>query len=156
MSTEEQRLPEHAVTDDPAFSAAMHVARQWKDVDAAHLQVALAAMEPSLKREHRERMMRMTMMKETEERQYAERQEKRQHTQYLVNLIVGGVVALAMLAGGVLVAPHYWWLSTLMCGPSLLALVKIFVLRRSDASDMTAVADATRRSTNAGAPPPVI
>ncbi|WP_449338799.1 hypothetical protein [Streptomyces chartreusis] len=76
--------------------------------------------------------------------------------QYLVTLIVGGVVALAMLGGGVLVAPHSWWLSTLMCGPRLLALVKIFVLRRSDASDMAAVADAARRSTNAGAPPPVI
>ncbi|WP_411576710.1 hypothetical protein [Streptomyces mutabilis] len=156
MSTEGQRLPERTAGDDPAFSAAMHVARQWKDVDAAHLEVALSAMEPSLKREHRERMMRMTMMKESEERHYAERQEKRRHTQYLVNLIVGGVVALAMLAGGVLVAPQHWWLSTLMCGPSLLALVKIFVLRRSDASDMTAVADATRRSTNAGTPPPAI
>ncbi|MGW7646916.1 hypothetical protein [Streptomyces bobili] len=52
-----------------------------------------------------------------------------------------------------------WWLSTLLCGPSLLALVKIFVLRRSDSSDMAAVAGAARRSTNAGTPqqpPPAI
>ncbi|MET9141996.1 hypothetical protein [Streptomyces parvulus] len=156
MSTEDQRLPELATGEDPVVSAAMHVARQWKDVDAAHLEAALSAMEPSLRREHRERVMRMGMTQESEKRQYAERQEKRKHVQHLVNLIVGGVVAVGMLAGGVLVAPHYWWLSTLMCGPSLLALVKIFVLRRSDASDVAAVADATRRSTNAGAPPPVV
>ncbi|MFF8931495.1 hypothetical protein ACF1AO_29990 [Streptomyces longwoodensis] len=138
------------------MSAAMHVAMQWKDLDAAHLAAAMAAMEPTLKREHRERVMRLDMMRESEERAYAERQQKRAHLRYITELIVGALVALAMLTAGVLVASHAWWLSTLLCGPSLLALVKIFVLRRSDAADMAAVGAAARTSTNAGTPPPPV
>lgn len=147
--------PERTSDEDPlAVTAAMHVAMQWKDVDPAHLAAALAAMEPALKREHRERILRMNMMREDAQRKHAQELAKRHHVRDLAYLGVGAVVALGMLTAGVLVAPHHWWLSTLLCGPSLLALAKIFVLRRSDDGDMRAVAGAARQSTNAGAPPP--
>ncbi|MET7693864.1 hypothetical protein ABZT06_38865 [Streptomyces sp. NPDC005483] len=136
--------------------AAMQVAMQWKELDAAHLAVAMSAMEPSLRREHRERMARLDLQREAAQQQQTERQQRRAHRRHVAELIVGAVVALAMLGGGVYVAPDSWWLSTLLCGPSLLALVKIFVLRRSDPGDMAAVAGAARSSTNAGTPPPVI
>jgi hypothetical protein len=58
-------------------------------------------------------------------------------------------MALAMLGGGIYVAPESWWLSILLCGPSLLALAKIFVLGRSDPDDMKHVSLAARTTTNA-------
>ena len=159
MSREGQLPAERTPSEDPIVSAAMQVAMQWKELDAAHLAAAMTAMEPSLRREHRERMVRLEMQREAVERDQRERQEQRAYRRRIAELIVGAVVALAMLGAGVYVARDSWWLSTLLCGPSLLALVKIFVLRRSDSSDMAAVAGAARRSANAGTPqqsPPAI
>ncbi|WP_258054602.1 hypothetical protein [Streptomyces sp. Ru71] len=51
-----------------------------------------------------------------------------------------------------------WWLSLLLCGPSLLALAKVFVLRRSDPDDMRLLARATHSAMNSAGqaqqPPP--
>jgi hypothetical protein len=140
----------------------MQVAMQWKELDAAHLTAAMAAMEPSLRREHRERLTRLQMQREEAQRQHEERQYRRAHIRHMGELIGGTVVALGMLGGGVYVAPDSWWLSTLLCGPSLLALAKIYVLGRSDPGDMRAVAGAARTSTNAAGqaqppqPPPAV
>lgn len=133
---------------------------QWRELGAEQLGVALRAMEPELKREHRLSVLRLELEREATQRLHEERQERRAHRRHMTELIVGAVVALSMLGGGVYVAPDSWWLSCLLCGPSLLALVKIFVLRRSDPGDMAAVAGAARTSTNAAGqaqpPPPVI
>ncbi|MEU3491154.1 hypothetical protein [Streptomyces massasporeus] len=63
-----------------------------------------------------------------------------------------------MLGAAVYVAPVNGWLSALLCGPSLLALVKVFVLRRSDPGDMRAVSLAGRVASDAAVqaqqPPP--
>ncbi|MER5904364.1 hypothetical protein ABT150_30395 [Streptomyces mirabilis] len=150
MNREDQLPAEWTPDEDPIVSAAMQVAMQWKELDAAHLAAAMAAMEPSLRREHRERLMRLDMQREVAQREYEERQHRRAHIRHMGELVGGTVVALGMLGGGVYVAPESWWLSTLLCGPSLLALAKIFILGRSDPGDMTSVGGAARTSTNAG------
>ncbi|GAA3516787.1 MULTISPECIES: hypothetical protein [Streptosporangiaceae] len=46
-------------------------------------------------------------------------------------------IAIGMLTGAVVVGVNgQLWLAALLTGPSLIALAKIFVLRRSDATDM--------------------
>lgn len=91
------------------------------------------------------------------ERQAREKQEQRKHSRHMAGLVVGAVVAVAMLGAGVYVAKEAWWLATLLCGPSLLALAKIFVLRRSDPDDMKFVSNVARASTNSASQtqPPV-
>lgn len=139
------------------LSTGLSIAKQWGSVlDPAQLDVALRALEPQLRREHRERMFRLEMQREAAEQQAQEQREGAAHKRYMAGLVAGSVIAVAMLGAGVYVAKDSWWLSVLLCGPSLLALVKIFVLRRSDAGDMDAVLRATRRGMNAagGAQPP--
>ncbi|MYS40655.1 hypothetical protein GTY23_05230 [Streptomyces sp. SID5998] len=153
----EGQLPANWTPDeDPIISAGMQIAMQWRELGAEQLKAALEAMEPELRREHRQLMLRLEMQRAAEERRYEERREQRAHKRQITEVIVGAVLALAMLGAGVYVAPHSWWLATLLCGPSLLALIKVFVLRRSDPDDMKYVAGAARTSTNAagqGQPP---
>ncbi len=129
---------------------------QWADVGTDQLKAALEAMEPELVREHRVLLQRLKMQREAEQ-QYEERREQRAHRRQMTEVIVGAVLALAMLGAGVYVAADAWWLATLLCGPSLLALAKVFVLRRSDPDDMKHLSRAARTSTNAAGqaqPPP--
>ncbi|WP_228978575.1 hypothetical protein [Streptomyces sp. DH12] len=98
-------------------------------------------------------MFRLEMQRTTAEQAARAQREAAAHRRYMAGLVAGTVVALGMLGAGVYAARDFWWLSVLLCGPSLLALVKIFVLRRSDAADMEAVSVATRRGMNAAQPP---
>jgi len=62
-------------------------------------------------------------------------------------------IAIGMLTGAVVVGVNgQLWLAALLTGPSLIALAKIFVLRRSDATDMKQL-QAQRDAVTA--PPPV-
>ncbi|MGW7260505.1 hypothetical protein [Streptomyces sp. NPDC054834] len=144
--------------DDAVLSAGARIAMQWRELGAEQLGVALRAMEPQLRREHRERMLGLELQREAKQRQHEDRQRERADRRRTVELVTGAVIALAMLAGAVYVAPVNGWLSALLCGPSLLALVKVFVLRRSDPEDMRAVSLAGRVASNAAAqaqqPPP--
>ncbi|MET7738500.1 hypothetical protein ABZT02_45705 [Streptomyces sp. NPDC005402] len=94
-------------------------------------------------------MVRLELQREAEQRQHDDRQQQRADRRRTVELVVGAVLALAMLGGGVYVARDSWWLSVLLCGPSLLAIAKVFVLGRSDPDDMKAVSLAARTATNA-------
>ncbi|MEV5439580.1 hypothetical protein AB0K80_26750 [Streptomyces sp. NPDC052682] len=145
MSTEGQNASpaSQAPSDDPVVSAGLGIAAKWGGVlDAAHLEVALKALEPQLRREHKERLLRLELQREAAE-------HERAHKQYMAGLITGGIVAIVSLGAGVFVAKDFWWLSILLCGPSLLALVKLFVLRRSDEYDMKAVSRVTRSGMSA-------
>jgi hypothetical protein len=66
-------------------------------------------------------------------------------------------MSIAMLGAGVYVAKDVWWLAMLLCGPSLIAIMKIVILRRSDPSDMSTVAAAAKAATTAAsqAQPPL-
>ncbi|MFD5016659.1 hypothetical protein [Streptomyces chartreusis] len=149
-----EQLPAEQPSDNAVLSAGARIAMQWRDLGADQLAAALRAMEPELRREHRLQLMRLELEREEAQRKHTERREQRENRRRIAELAVGAVVALAMLGGGVYVAPESWWLSCLLCGPSLLALVKIFVLRRSDPGDMAAVAGAARTATNAATPQP--
>ncbi|WP_432112731.1 hypothetical protein [Streptomyces sp. S1] len=152
MTTEDQgTLPApQTPNEDPIVSAGLQIAAKWgATLDAAQLEVALKGLEPQLQREHKERMYRLKMQQEAAQQAAQGGREQREHKRYMAGLISGSIVAIALLGAGVFVAKDQWWLSILLCGPSLLALVKIFVLRRSDEYDMNAVSVATRRTMNA-------
>ncbi|WP_330306205.1 MULTISPECIES: hypothetical protein [unclassified Streptomyces] len=154
-------IPQTPTGPDPVLSAGMNIAMKWGEVlGPEKLEIALKALEPQLKRDHQAFMKRLDMQREAAERADAaaaaaaereaqEKQEQRRHNRHMAGLAVGAVVAIAMLGAGVYVAQDAWWLAALLCGPSLLALAKIFVLRRSDPDDMKFVAGAARSSTNA-------
>ncbi|MEV7929012.1 hypothetical protein [Kitasatospora sp. NPDC088779] len=132
------------------LSAAMNIAAQWGQVlGPEKLDIALKGLEPQLKREHLLRVRQLDMKMASEERAACEKREERAHRRHMADLMAGTVVSIAMLGAGVFVATTSWWLSVMLCGPSLLALAKIFVLRRSDAGDMKAVAMAGQTSVNA-------
>ncbi|MGW1540638.1 hypothetical protein ACWCPM_10400 [Streptomyces sp. NPDC002309] len=137
---------------DPILSAGMDIARRWGQVsDADQLKVALVALEPELQREHEARMKVL---------EQAEARDRRSHRLLMTGLIVGAVISLAMLGGGIYVAKDAWWLSALLCGPSMISMALIYILRRHDAKASQAVVDITRRVLNVAAqanqPPPVV
>ncbi|WP_449488192.1 hypothetical protein [Streptomyces purpurascens] len=133
------------------------------------LKVALAALEPQLKRDHQVRLRHLDMQrdaaarKDENARAAAERElrlarEKRQHALRMTGLYMGAVISIAMLGAGIYVARDVWWLAIMLCGPSLIAMGKLYVLRRSDREDMRAVARSARSAMNAAGqaqPPPV-
>ncbi|WP_405633870.1 hypothetical protein [Streptomyces sp. NBC_01174] len=165
MTTEDSgSLPTtHSSSEDPTVAAGLEIAQKWGSaLGPDNLDVALRALEPELRRNHKERMARLTLQREAAQQAAQERQEERAHKRHIAGLCTGAGLAIAMLGAGVYVAQDAWWLAILLCGPSLLALAKVFVLRRSDAGDMAAVSVAGRSATNAAgqaqplAPPPVV
>ncbi|MFJ3432744.1 hypothetical protein ACIPMU_04160 [Streptomyces cyaneofuscatus] len=167
MTTEDSGILPAAQSpgSDPVLFAGLDIARKWGEaLGTEKLDVALKALEPQLRRDHKERMTRLDMQRHAaeQERQFLERREKRAHLRHLAGLTVGAVIAVAMLGAGVYVAAEAWWLAVLLCGPSLLALAKVFVLNRSDPDDMKALSAGGRSATNAAAqaqppaPPPTI
>jgi hypothetical protein len=156
MSTGEQLPAERQPGQDPTALAGLYVAKQWADVDPEVFKAAMEALEPSLRREHKERLSRMHLQQQERAAQVLMQQRAARDKHRLVQLVCGTVLALGMLSGGIYVAPHSWWLSLLLCGPSLLALLKVFVLNRSDEGDMAAVSGAFAKVLKASgqAPPP--
>lgn len=158
----EARLPATGSSDaDPVLSAGLSIAKQWGEaLGPEQLRVALEALEPQLKRDHRALMKRLEMQAAQLEQEVRERREERAHRRHMAGLLAGSGVAVAMLGAGVYVASDAWWLATFLCGPSLLALAKVFVLRRSDQDDMKFLSRTARSSTNAASQatqqPPVV
>ncbi|MGW9424017.1 hypothetical protein ACWGSU_22005 [Streptomyces koyangensis] len=156
--------------EDPVVYSGMMIAREWgMSIGGADgLKVALKALEPQLAREHAvhelvaQQAERRAEREAEQERHAAELAERRalaeaQQRLMFVRLIVGAVLALAMLGAGIFVVRDAWWLAALLCGPSLIALGKLFVLGRSDSDDMRYVAGGARGATDAAAQaqPPV-
>jgi len=147
-------------SDDPMVSAGLEIAMKWGQAlgGPEQLKIALEALEPQLQREHQMRLKRMEMLPVKHEQEIREAQDRRQHYFKMTSLVVGAVLSVAMLAGGVYVAKDAWWLAGLLCGPSMIGMALIVILRRHDVTVAKAVADAARRSLNAagGAQPPVV
>lgn len=125
--------------EKPPPSHAVQIARMWSRVPAEHLEVALKALEPELQREHERQLD--TIRREDARKLEVLRQEqearRQKHFRYLCGLWAGFAIAIGMLTGGVVVGVNDQpWLAVLLTGPSLIALAKIFVLRRSDPADM--------------------
>ncbi|GAA3631953.1 hypothetical protein [Streptomyces iranensis] len=161
---------------DPNINVGLAIAAQWGEaLGAEKLEIALKALEPQLKREHQARMKQLDNERALAAQQHAaaeaaasraaevekaaggraarDAERRRNHVYRMSGLISGVVLSLALLGAGVVVAPTQPWLSACLCGPSLLALAKIFVLRRSDAEDIRASERAAREAATAVAPP---
>ncbi|MDT0319996.1 hypothetical protein [Streptomyces millisiae] len=172
MSTEENSGALPLPQDDPVVSAGLEIAMKWGAAlgGPEQLKVAFEALEPQLKREHQIRLRQLDMQREAAARAdekaeaAAERaaravREKRQHALWMTGLYVGAAISVAMLAAGVYVARDVWWLAIMLCGPSLVAMGKLYVLRRGDAEDTRAVSQGARSATSAAGqaaqPPPL-
>ncbi|MFE6696457.1 hypothetical protein [Streptomyces sp. NPDC057718] len=84
-----------------------------------------------------------------------EAQAGRAHMLYFAGLIAGFVVTIATLTGAVVVGvAGQAWLSAMLCGPSVLALATLFVLRRNDPAQTQAAARSHRSALGAASQPP--
>ncbi|MGW9029137.1 hypothetical protein ACWGQ5_34410 [Streptomyces sp. NPDC055722] len=137
--------------DDPLVSAGLEIAMKWGAAlgGPEQLKVAFEALEPQLKREHQIRLKQLEAQKHAAERKARAEREIRQHKFRVTSLIVGAIMSVAMLGAGVYVAKDVWWLAMVLCGPSLIAILKIIVLWRSDPGDMSAVAAAAKGAMSA-------
>ncbi|MFI0269816.1 hypothetical protein [Streptomyces luteogriseus] len=123
--------------------AGFGIAKQWAELPAEHLKVALEALEPQLKREHEAQMEHMRLSAQ-------EAEAARTHRLYLWGLIAGFVVTVGMLTGAVVVGSNNQpVLAGILSGPSVIALATIFVLRRNDAKQMQMAARAHQAAMNA-------
>jgi hypothetical protein len=159
VSTEDNISPVRR-DEDTVVSAGLEIAMKWGGAlgGPEQLKVALEALEPQLQREHAVRLKQLEIQANKAEQEARAVREKRQHRFKMASLVVGAIVSIAMLGAGVYVAKDAWWLATLLCGPSLIGMALIIILRRHDAEIMRAVAGAARRSTNAAgqAQPPLL
>lgn len=108
----------------------LDLALEWSQLPPKHLEIALRALDPQLEREHQFRVLQLQL-------DLQEKQEARKHVMHMAGIAVGCFVALAMLGAAVALGINAQpWLAAILSGPSILALVKVFVLRRSDPGDM--------------------
>ncbi|ANP48340.1 hypothetical protein J2Z21_003665 [Streptomyces griseochromogenes] len=157
---------------------AHRLAAQWADAPPEVFRAALAAAKAERALRSQETVLRLRLSHDLEkeriqaekaegerlacaEREAAEREaaaqiEQLRHRRHVVNVTVGAVISIALLGAGVAVVGSAPWLSVILCGPSLLALAKVFVLHRSDPDDMKLLARASGSAVNAAdpAPPP--
>lgn len=140
------------------IDAGLEIAAKWgENIGADKLELALKALEPQLGREHEVRMRKMDLQQEAAVREAEEAERVRRYRYRMSGLIAGVCLSIALLTAGVLVARDQPWLATLLCGPSLLALVRIFVIQRSENGDTEAVFRSAREAANASSQsPPVV
>ncbi|MHC5906296.1 hypothetical protein ACVNF4_20695 [Streptomyces sp. S6] len=150
-------MAEELGTQPARQPSALDIAAQWAQLPAEHLAVALSALEPQLAREHEARMQseRAQAYAELEQLRSQEAELKRAHRRRLTGTYSAVFVALATLGASVYFGTHQQpWLAITFFGPTLLSLVKILALGRSDADDMKQAAAAVRAATNMLPPPP--
>lgn len=139
----------------------LEIAMQWADLPAEHLQVALKALEPQLRREHELRMAQQAAVQQVElenlRLQSREKAARRSHLLLISGLVAGFLLSAGMLAGAIVVGREgHVALASMLSGPSVLALASLFVLRRTDAAQTRATAQAHATATQASpGPPPV-
>ncbi|MEV6462995.1 hypothetical protein [Streptomyces albidoflavus] len=139
------------------FEHGLRVAREWGALGAEGLEVALKAMDAQLVREHGITVLKLKGAQRDAELAAAKAKEDADRRLAVTRLVVGCVMGLVMMGTGIAVATYAWWLSVLLCGPSLLALVHVLVLGRSDAGALRYITGASRQATDAAAaahPPP--
>ncbi|WP_316759963.1 hypothetical protein [Streptomyces herbicida] len=120
----------------------IEIATEWAKLPPEHLQVALKALNPQLEREHLARIEQMRISAQNT-------QCLRQFRIQVYSLWAGFFLSLVMLGAAVFVGVNNQpWLALGFSGPSLLALTKIFVLRRSDSYDMRAMVSSQRAASS--------
>ncbi|MFF4772538.1 hypothetical protein ACFY05_06735 [Microtetraspora fusca] len=110
----------------------LEIAMQWAQLPPEHLQLALKALEPQLKREHAYRMEALRIQQE-----HAQRAVRRKYAIYLTTLVGGFVIIVGLLVGGVITGINEEpWLAIALSSPSLVALISIFALLRSSGEEL--------------------
>ncbi|MEV6956376.1 hypothetical protein [Streptomyces sp. NPDC051183] len=150
-------MAEEIGTEPAHRPSALDIAAQWAQLPAEHLTIALSALDPQPAREHELRMLaeRANGRAEMERVRNEQAEQQRAHRRHVLGISAALTVALATLGASV----HFGMndhpvLAVTFFGPTLLALVKIFALHRSDADDMKQVAAATKAAGNQRPPPP--
>ncbi|MFI7610671.1 hypothetical protein ACIBP6_05455 [Nonomuraea terrae] len=73
---------------------------------------------------------------------------RRTHAINMAGIVAGVAIAAGMLVAAVFLGINNQpWLAALLSGPSILALIKVFVLRKSGNGDMAATATANKTAT---------
>lgn len=166
-------IPQHQqpeLIENLLAAEAHRLAAQWAEAPPEVFRAALATAKAERALRSEETVLRLRLNYELEkeriraqkdegerqaraEREAAERDaaahvEQLSHRRHVVNITVGAVISIALLATGIAVVDSAPWLSVILCGPSLLALAKVFVLHRSDPDDMRLLARAANNSSN--------
>ncbi len=106
--------------------SALELALRWAELPPKRLKVTLKALEPELARQHELRLEQARLAAKDE-------QDRRDHKLYVGGLIAGFVLAASMITGAVIAGlGGLSWLAAVLSGPSIVPLVCVFVLRRSD------------------------
>ncbi|MDT0405923.1 MULTISPECIES: hypothetical protein [Streptomyces] len=120
---------------------ALSYAKEWARLPPQHLRVALKTLEPVMMRRHELAVMR----------------EQNRHRLWMAGLLAGGVTSLGSIGGAILFGLlHDPLMAGVMLSPSVFAVTKMFVLRKSEKSDMRAARSALGSVTQQGGPPPAI
>ncbi|MGW7529274.1 hypothetical protein [Streptomyces sp. NPDC054783] len=145
-----------SLQDDSLAAEAHRLVAQWFDAPPEVLRSALATIKAERALRSRENVLRLELNHELEKEriQAAAQTERLRHRRHVVNVSVGAVISITLLGGGITVVDSAPWLSVILCGPSLLALAKVFVLHRSDPDDMKLLSRASNNATNAASQPP--
>ncbi|SMF67732.1 hypothetical protein [Streptomyces sp. Amel2xC10] len=144
------------VGSQPDRASALDIAAQWAQMPAEHLTAALKALEPQLKREHELRILQENNRARLEEQRLRteHKKEKRRHRLNVLRVSFGLAVVLGALSGAVHLAVHDQpGLALLLVGPTVLALAKMFLLKRSDAGDLLQSVAALRTASSTLPPP---
>jgi heme exporter protein D len=119
---------------------ALEYAERWTKLPPQHLKIALASVEAERVRQHELRMAKA---------QAAALAEKREHVLWMTGLIAAFMLCVAMVVGSVITARMgFFWLSVTMCGPSLIALATLFVLRKPSTAGLQESARLARSAMN--------
>lgn len=127
--------------ETPPTTTGLEIALQWAQLPPEHLQLALKALEPQLRREHefRTEQLRITEIQKAESRKYAI---------FLASLISGFAVAVGLLVGGAVASSNNQpWLALLFAGPSIFALVKLFLMARAQGDELRKIGMRIKNST---------
>ncbi|MGW9211328.1 hypothetical protein ACWGR4_30675 [Embleya sp. NPDC055664] len=108
------------------------IAAQWAGLPPEHMRIALKALEPQLVRDHE---VHLTQARAAEAR------DRRAFRLLMTGQVFGFVIALAtMSAAAVVGVEGHVWLAAVLSGPSVIALAKLFVIRRTDNAEIRAAA----------------
>ncbi|WP_369228899.1 hypothetical protein AB5J56_00555 [Streptomyces sp. R21] len=171
-------VPQHQqeLSENILAAEAHRLVTQWADAPPEVFKAALATARAERVLRSEETVLRLRLNFELEkqrlqaqkdegerkaraEREVAKREAaveiaRLRHRRHVVNVSVGAVISIALLVAGIAVVGSAPWLSVILCGPSLLALAKVFVLHRSDPDDMKLLARAANNATNVASQTP--
>jgi hypothetical protein len=117
---------------------AVSFAKEWAQLPAPHLRVALKAWENERKRQHDLALVR----------------ERNRNRLDLLGMVTGFVVSLASIGGATVFGFRGdYWMAAIMLGPSLFAVTKLFVLRKSEKGETRQVGAALQMVAQSGTPP---